>query len=99
MANWETRVWSESQKGISRKEKGKELIRIREEKNKLSQEIIKTVKGMDLDYVIPTPMTLPITRTEWDMRDLLRKFFPKESQAQSSAPKSFKDILDEIQPR
>ena len=54
---------------------------------------------MDLDYVIPTPMTLPITRTEWDMRDLLRKFFPKESQAQSSAPKSFKDILDEIQPR
>jgi len=99
LADWETRLWSESQKGVDRKEKGKELRRIREEKNKLSQEIIKTVKGMDLDYVIPTPMVMPITKTDWDIRTLLRQFFPKESQAQSSAPKGFKDILNEIQPR
>lgn len=93
----ETKTWTEYQKDKTSVEKGETLKKIRMEREKLSQEIIKRVGGMDLDYVIPRAAVLPFSKTELNLLLFKRPDESKASQTTDTRKRTTSEIIEGIQ--
>ena len=100
LSEMESKVWNEYLKDKTSIEKGEALKKIRNEREKVSKNIISRVEGMGLDYMIPRHAIMPITKTEYNLLNIKKDLgYPGSSMAESTKTRkrTNSEIIEGIQ--